>query len=145
MNQEFISNSPEDTKKFAAKFAKSLKPGDILAFYGTLGAGKTTFIQGLVESLGYKGKVFSPTFIFVRPYQIGGRKSKIKVFYHIDLYRIEKPADLRTIGVEEFLNEKGAVSAIEWPEKIEKSLPSKATKIKIEVVDETRRKITVSG
>ena len=64
---------------------------------------------------------------------------------HIDLYRIEKPADLRTIGVEEFLNEKGAVSAIEWPEKIEKSLPSKATKIKIEVVDETRRKITVSG
>ncbi|MCH7541450.1 tRNA (adenosine(37)-N6)-threonylcarbamoyltransferase complex ATPase subunit type 1 TsaE [Patescibacteria group bacterium] len=145
MNQEFISDSVKDTKNFARDFAKRLGPGDILALYGTLGAGKTAFIQGLVESLGYEGKVFSPTFIFVRPYQIGGRKSKIKVFYHIDLYRIEKPADLRTIGVEEFLNEKGAVSAIEWPEKIEKSLPSKATKIKIEVVDETTRKITVNG
>ena len=151
MSQEFISNSPRDTKKFAKDFAKNLQSGDILALYGDLGAGKTTFIQGLVASLGYKGKVFSPTFIFVRPYQIRSQtsdirqqKSGIKTFYHIDLYRIEEPADLKTIGIEEFLNENDSVSAIEWPERIENGLPERTVKIKFDYIDETKRRITVS-
>jgi len=167
MSQEFISNSAEETKKFAGEFAKKLKPGDILALYGSLGAGKTTFIQGLVASLGYKGKVFSPTFIFVRPYKIrdrplhtskhkvfqysrvlrplrGLQKSNIKTFYHIDLYRIEEPADLKTIGIEEFLSEDDSVSAIEWPERIENGLPERTVKIKFDYIDETKRRITVS-
>ncbi|OGY27045.1 MAG: tRNA (adenosine(37)-N6)-threonylcarbamoyltransferase complex ATPase subunit type 1 TsaE [Candidatus Woykebacteria bacterium RBG_19FT_COMBO_43_10] len=151
MSQEFISNSAEETKKFAGEFAKKLKPGDILALYGDLGAGKTTFIQGLVAALGYKGKVFSPTFIFVRPYKISGQtsdfrwqKSGIKTFYHIDLYRIEEPADLKTIGIEEFLSENDSVSAIEWPERSEEELPERTVKIKFDYIDETKRRITVS-
>ena len=151
MSQEFISNSAEETKKFAGEFAKKLKPGDILALYGSLGAGKTTFIQGLVASLGYKGKVFSPTFIFVRPYKISepgtasrDQEKKIRIFYHIDLYRIEEPADLKTIGIEEFLNENDSVSAIEWPERIENGLPERTVKIKFDYIDETKRRITVS-
>ena len=150
MSQEFISNSAEETKKFAGEFAKKLKPGDILALYGSLGAGKTTFIQGLVASLGYRGKVFSPTFIFVRPYQIRSQtsdirqqKSGIKTFYHIDLYRIEEPADLKTIGIEEFLDEKDSVSAIEWPERIENGLPERTVKIKIESIDENTRRLII--
>ncbi|OGY26280.1 MAG: tRNA (adenosine(37)-N6)-threonylcarbamoyltransferase complex ATPase subunit type 1 TsaE [Candidatus Woykebacteria bacterium RBG_16_44_10] len=152
MIREFISGSPEETKEFAKTIAKNLKSGDILALYGSLGAGKTTFIQGLVASLGYKGKVFSPTFIFVRPYKISepetasrDQEKKIRIFYHIDLYRIEKPADLKTIGIEEFLNEGGSISAIEWPEKIGEELPEKTIKIKIESLDETKRRITVSS
>ena len=151
MSQEFISNSAEGTKKFAGEFAKKLKPGDILALYGDLGTGKTTFIQGLVASLGYKDKVFSPTFIFVRPYKISesgiasrDQEKKIKIFYHIDLYRIEKPADLKTIGIEEFLNEGDSVSAIEWPERIENGLPARTVKIRFAYIDETKRGITVS-
>ena len=150
MIQEFISNSAAETKKFAGEFAKKLKPRDILALYGSLGAGKTTFIQGLVASLGYRGKVFSPTFIFVRPYQIRSQtsdirqqKSGIKTFYHIDLYRVEKPADLKTIGIEEFLDEKDRVSAIEWPERIENGLPERTVKIKIESIDENTRRLII--
>ena len=150
MIQEFISNSAAETKKFAGEFAKKLKPRDILALYGILGAGKTTFIQGLVASLGYRGKVFSPTFIFVRPYQIRSQtsdirqqKSGIKTFYHIDLYRIEEPADLKTIGIEEFLNENDSVSAIEWPERIENGLPERTVKIKIESIDENTRRLII--
>ena len=151
MIQEFISNSAAETKKFAGEFAKKLKPRDILALYGSLGAGKTTFIQGLVASLGYRGKVFSPTFIFVRPYKISepgtasrDQEKKIRIFYHIDLYRIEEPADLKTIGIEEFLDEKDSVSAIEWPERIENGLPERTVKIKFDYIDETKRRITVS-
>jgi tRNA threonylcarbamoyl adenosine modification protein YjeE len=63
--------------------------------------------------------------------------------YHIDLYRIERPTDLKTVGVEEFLTDKGAVSAIEWPGKIEDSLPERTIKIKIETLGENKRKIRV--
>jgi len=150
MSQEFISNSAEETKKFAGEFAKKLKPGDILALYGNLGAGKTTFIQGLVASLGYRGKVFSPTFIFVRPYKISepgtasrDQEKKIRIFYHIDLYRIEEPADLKTIGIEEFLNENNSVSAIEWPERIENGLPERTVKIKFDYIDENTRRLII--
>ncbi|HEX7456730.1 MAG TPA: tRNA (adenosine(37)-N6)-threonylcarbamoyltransferase complex ATPase subunit type 1 TsaE [Candidatus Nanoarchaeia archaeon] len=145
MNKEFISNCLEETQNFAEEFAKNLRPGSVLALYGELGAGKTAFIQGLAAGLGYRGRVFSPTFIFVRPYKlnskINSQKSKIKMLYHIDLYRVEKSTDLKTIGIDEFLNEEGAASAIEWPEKIEKQLPPKTVKIKIEVVDEHTRRI----
>ena len=148
---EIISNSSENTKKIAREFSKKLNPGSILAFYGNLGAGKTTFIQGLAEGLGYKGRVFSPTFIFVRPYKISEQKaensqhkSAIKTLYHIDLYRIEKATDLKTIGIQEFLEDKEAISAIEWAEKIDKFLPKNAMKIMITPLSPTERKITIT-
>ena len=142
MKQQFISNSPLETKNFAAGFAKNLEPGAILALYGGLGAGKTTFIQGLAGGLGYKGKVTSPTFIFIRPYEIRKQKRKIKTLYHIDLYRVEKPTDLVAIGAREFIFDKEGVAAIEWPEKIERMLPGKTIKINLEPISETKRKIT---
>ena len=142
MKQELISNSPLETRKFAAGFAKTLKPGDTVALYGDLGAGKTTFIQGLAVGLGYKGKVTSPTFIFIRPYEISKQKRKIKTLYHIDLYRVEKPTDLAAIGAHEFIFDKEGVAAIEWPEKIEKALPAKTIKINLEPISDTKRKVT---
>lgn len=148
---EAVIKSPRETQELAKKLAREIKPGDILAIYGPLGAGKTTFIQGLAAGLGYTGRVFSPTFIFVRPYKIvnskqrtaNSEKRQIKTLYHIDLYRIERPTDLKTVGVEEFLTDKGAVSAIEWPGKIEDSLPERTIKIKIETLGENKRKIRV--
>lgn len=150
----FISNSEKETKDFAFNLAKKLKGSDILAIYGDLGAGKTTFIQGLARGLGYSGRVFSPTFVIIRPYKIIGinqtsttrqGNSKIKTLYHIDLYRIEEETDLKTLGLEEFLNDKGAVCAVEWPEKIEKYLPENTIKIRFETLGENDRKITISG
>jgi len=119
--------------------AKTLKPGNIIALYGELGAGKTIFVQGLAKGLGYEGKVFSPTFIFMRPYKL---KGIIKTLYHIDLFRLEGVPDLKNIGIEEFLSETDAVSVIEWAEKIEYLLPKNVIKIKIERKSETDRKIT---
>ena len=151
VRQAYISRSSAGTKKFAQTLAKKLKPGDILAIYGPLGAGKTTFIQGLAAGLGYSGRVTSPTFIFVRPYKLENSKrrasngqGKIKTLYHIDLYRIESPLDLETIGIKEFLADKKAVSAIEWPEKIEKFLPSEKTiKIHLKNTGGSTRQITL--
>lgn len=139
MNKEVITKSIEETQKFAQEFAGKLKPGNIIALYGELGAGKTIFVQGLAKGLGFRGKVFSPTFIFMRPYKL---KGKIKTLYHIDLYRLEGIMDLKNIGVEEFISEKDAVSAVEWAEKIEHLLPKNVIKIKIERLSEQTRKIT---
>jgi tRNA threonylcarbamoyladenosine biosynthesis protein TsaE len=148
----FVSKSAESTKSFAKNLARKIRVGDILALYGPLGAGKTTFVQGLAAGLGYKDRVFSPTFIFVRPYQISNQESvirnqkdKIKTLYHIDLYRVEEETDLKTIGLEEFLTEDATVSVIEWPEKIENKLPAETIKIKIEVIGENERRIKVDG
>ncbi|MEX0621798.1 MAG: tRNA (adenosine(37)-N6)-threonylcarbamoyltransferase complex ATPase subunit type 1 TsaE [Candidatus Woykebacteria bacterium] len=146
--KEFISKSIEETQEFAKKFAGRLKPGDIVALYGGLGAGKTAFVQGLAKGLGYGERVFSPTFIFVRPYKLNskgkGQRAKINTLYHIDLYRIEKPVELKSVGIEEFLSDKKAASVIEWPERIGNLPPGKTIKIKIGAVSETERKITWS-
>jgi tRNA threonylcarbamoyladenosine biosynthesis protein TsaE len=151
-DQEITTRSDEETRSFAARFAKNLNAGDVLAIYGELGAGKTTFIQGLAYGLGYAGRVFSPTFVIARPYKISTqkeankrRKREINTLYHIDLYRIEKGPDLGTIGIEDFLNDKTAICAVEWPEKIEDLLPKNATRIKIFDLGEGKRKIKVSG
>ena len=148
----FLSKSTGQTKNFAKNLAKTLKAGDCLAIYGPLGAGKTTFIQGLAAGLSFSGRVFSPTFVFVRPYKVsdqgtGNREQRleIKTIYHIDLYRVEKPIDLKTVGISEFLADKQAISVIEWPEKIEKALPERTIRVKIEPVSKNRREIKVSG
>ncbi|OGY21715.1 MAG: tRNA (adenosine(37)-N6)-threonylcarbamoyltransferase complex ATPase subunit type 1 TsaE [Candidatus Woykebacteria bacterium GWB1_45_5] len=164
VTREFTSKSAEETKSFAKNLAKKIKAGEIVALYGSLGAGKTTFVQGLVAGLGYEGRVFSPTFIFVRPYKLANskhpparlrqanragktgnrkQKGKIKTLYHIDLYRVEKETDLKTLGIEEFLADKDAASVIEWPEKIDKILPKETIKIKIEIIGENERRIKV--
>src|SRR3989344_7421055 len=114
--EERITSSPTETKEFAQALAKAFTPPKILALFGDLGAGKTTFIQGLAKGLGIKGRVLSPTFIFIRPHTLkGGSK-----FYHVDLYRLDSEKDAEAIGLTEILQDKNAIVAIEWPEKIER-------------------------
>lgn len=125
---------------------KSLKGGEVFALYGNLGSGKTTFVQGLAKGLGIKQKIISPTFIIVRKYNVSikNKVSSIKYFYHIDLYRIENEKDVRGLGLEEILNDKSNVVAIEWPEKIEKILPEDRTDIHFEYIGNNQRQITSS-
>ena len=140
--QTFLSKSTSQTQKFAARLAKKLNPASVIALYGDLGAGKTTFVQGLAKGLGYRGKVFSPTFIFVRPYKLENKQ--IETLNHIDLFRVEKPTDLKTIGLEDFLNDKRAISVIEWPERVGETLLGKAVKIFIKKLSESEREFTWS-
>ena len=136
--KERITSSPTETKEWAEALAKAITPPKILALFGNLGAGKTTFIQGLAKGLGIRGRVLSPTFIFIRPYKL----SKGYKFYHVDLYRLDSEKDVEAIGLNEILQDKNAIVAIEWPEKIENLLPKETIIIKIEELDETKRKLT---
>ncbi len=133
----YISNSPSETEEIGKKIALSLTGGEILAFRGDLGAGKTCFTRGLAHGLGFSGAVNSPTFAIVNEYS-GGRLT----LYHFDMYRIENWGDLYSTGFFDYLEE-NAVLAVEWSENIESALPRNTTYITIEKDGENRRIITV--
>jgi len=132
---EIFTNSAAETKRLAAALAKKLKGGEVLALYGNLGSGKTTFVQGFVGGLGIKDRVQSPTFVFIRFY---GEKPKI---VHVDLYRIDFMEEVSDLGLEELLGNKDTVCLIEWPEKIKSLLPKDVFEIKFSYISEDIRKI----
>ena len=89
----------------------------IICLRGELGAGKTTLVRGFLRAFGFKGRVKSPTFTILEPYQI-----QDQTIYHLDLYRLNNECDLEYIGIRDYLAT-GAIFLIEWPEKAEKILP----------------------
>jgi len=135
---EVITKNARETQRLGEKIGRRLKKGAVLALYGELGSGKTTFIQGLARGLGVEKRVISPTFVFMRQYPLVGR-----AFYHVDLYRIERIEEARGLGVEEVLADPEAVVAIEWAEKIDKILPRERTDIFFEYSGEKERKIKI--
>jgi tRNA threonylcarbamoyladenosine biosynthesis protein TsaE len=101
------------TETFGAALAPALRPGDVIALYGTLGAGKTTLARGLLRGLGHDGDVASPTFPIVQAYAPPDTNIPL---WHVDLYRIEHASELDEIGLGEALAE--AALVIEWPERL---------------------------
>lgn len=120
---KFISHSEKETKKFAKKFAFNLKGGEILALWGALGSGKTTFVKGLARGLGIIQKITSPTFVIARPHVFGKRASK--TFFHFDLYRLKFVRELEELGIREILQNPLNIVALEWAEKAKKFLPAR--------------------
>jgi tRNA threonylcarbamoyladenosine biosynthesis protein TsaE len=140
---EIITNSASETQKLGEKIAASLKTGTVLALFGDLGSGKTTFMQGLAVGLGIKDRILSPTFVLMRQYQILNTKYEILNLYHIDLYRIENERDTQSLGLQELWSDPTNIVAIEWPEKIAGILPKNRIEIYFEYLGEERRKIKV--
>ncbi len=149
----FITKNFQETQELARKFAKELRSGDVVALYGDLGGGKTTFVQGLAEGLGIEKRIISPTFIIVRKYDFKRKMQNAKCkataqnfksFYHIDLYRIESERYLEGLGIEEIINDPKNIVVIEWAEKLRNTLPKKRWDIKFEYLDEDKRKITIN-
>ncbi len=136
---EIITSSPAETEAFAEELAKSLVGGEIIAYKGPMGMGKTCFTRGLARGLGFDGQVTSPTFALVNEY-VGGRLS----LYHFDMYRIEGWEDLYSSGFFDY-SEMGGVIAAEWSENIEGALDENVITVTIEKVDENTRRITVEG
>ena len=101
------------TEAFGAALAPTLRPGDIIALYGSLGAGKTTLARGLLRGLGHDGDVASPTFPIVQVYAPPDTRIPL---WHVDLYRIEDASELDEIGLGEARD--GAALVIEWPERL---------------------------
>lgn len=140
---EILLSSTEETKNLARKVAKNLEAGDVLALYGELGSGKTTFTRYLVDALKITAKVQSPTFVLMRKYS--GGAGEIKTMNHIDLYRITSKEGVEELGLEEIFEEKDAVSVIEWPELIEEILPKDAKRIKFTYEGENERKADIQN
>lgn len=135
----FNSKSPKDTESFAEGLSKHLTGGEVIAFSGDLGMGKTCFVRGLARGLGFSGDVTSPTFAIINEYS-GGRLP----LYHFDMYRISGWDDLYSTGYFEYC-EAGGVCAIEWSENIEAALPDDVIRIEIRKNGDTERIITVTG
>ena len=136
--QSTVTNSAAETEKFARELAASLKPDDVLAFYGGLGMGKTTFVRGLALGLGSLDEVSSPTFSLVHEY-----RSTPKL-YHFDMYRVTSFDDLYSTGFFDYL-ETGAILAIEWSENIDDALPDRTIRVTLERLEEEKRRITLEG
>jgi tRNA threonylcarbamoyladenosine biosynthesis protein TsaE len=132
----FISNSPTDTEKFACQLAKEIKPGDVLALTGDLGAGKTQFVKGLVAGLESDAVVASPTFTIIHEYP-GGRLP----IYHLDFFRLEDRQSATRLGLDDYFFGDG-VSVVEWANRFPDLIPEHARWIDFEIKSEAIRVIT---
>lgn len=133
---QYLTHSPEETEQLGQQFAEALKPGDVVAFYGDLGAGKTAFTRGIARGLGIREAVTSPTYTIVNEYLSG----RIPLF-HFDMYRLGSADELFDIGWEDYL-ERGGVCAVEWSENVEEAF-EQVICVDIRRVDDTTREITV--
>lgn len=133
-------HSVEETWALAREVAAKLRPGMVVALQGDLGAGKTTFMQGIGGALGVSRPVTSPTFTLSVEYPTPRFK-----LVHMDLYRLSGPDDLLTIGYPEYL-ENGAVVAVEWPERAGDLIPADAVRLTFSLTPEAEtRQITIEG
>ena len=137
---EHITESEQSTKKLAAEFAKKLKGGEMVELIGELGSGKTTFVRGVVEALGSKARVKSPTFTIMNEYPVS--KGKIKKVIHLDFYRFEDPSQLEALALQDY-DKENTVVLMEWPDIFATAMFNPTHKIHFEFIDETTRQITL--
>ena len=128
----------EDYPAAAQQFIAAMEGRRIFAFYGGMGAGKTTFIKSICEEMGVEDCINSPTFAIVNEYE-GGKQETI---FHFDFYRIKSIAEVYNMGYEEYLYS-DAYCFIEWPELIEELLPEEAVKVEINEEADGTRTITI--
>jgi tRNA threonylcarbamoyladenosine biosynthesis protein TsaE len=124
--------SEQEMVQIGALVARTLTPGIIITLSGPLGAGKTMLARAIVQALGYRGSVKSPTYTLVESYRVPSF-----TVHHFDLYRISDPEELEFIGLRDFL-EAGAVCLFEWPERAPGMLPQADLRIEIHPVDNKR-------
>ena len=136
----YVTNSPAETEALGQRLAERLQPGDVIAYTGDLGAGKTAFTRGLARGLGITERITSPTFTIVNEYQ-GGRLP----LFHFDMYRLGSSEELYEIGWEDYLA-RGGVCAVEWSEIVADALEEDCIQVDIRQGDtENQRKITIEG
>lgn len=132
------TSNPLETEQVAQQLAKDLKPNSVLLLFGNLGAGKTTFVRGLARGLAIDEKVLihSPSFTLIHEYP--GKTP----LYHLDLYRLENPAQVLELGIEEYL-ERGGVVAVEWPERALELFPEDSFSIWLVPASSSARKVSI--
>lgn len=136
--QEIRIHNIERLPEAAALFIREMMPGTVYAFYGRMGAGKTTFIAEVCRQLHCSEEASSPTFSIVNEYEDADGCR----IYHLDCYRLEDEDEAFDIGVEDYFNS-GSTCFVEWPERIERLLPPDAVSVSIEEMPDSSRKITI--
>jgi tRNA threonylcarbamoyladenosine biosynthesis protein TsaE len=132
---DFFSRSAEQTRRLGARLGVALRCGDVLCLQGDLGAGKTTFVQGVAKGWGSQDAVSSPTFILVNEY----RRADGGLLFHMDAYRIASMPEAEELDLEAMLTA-GAL-LIEWPERVDGLVPPEHLWVTFEHVDEEERKL----
>ena len=135
---EIIIKDIDSIKESAKQFVDAMGDSTVFAFYGHMGAGKTTFIKAICEELGVKDVINSPTFAIVNEY-LDGKGEQI---FHFDFYRIKKEQEVLDIGYEDYVYS-GNVCFMEWPELIEDLLPEDVVKVTIEEQADGTRKVSM--
>ena len=133
----FTSASPAETEAIGAALACRLMPGDVIAYRGALGAGKTAFTRGLARGLGILEPVTSPPYTIVNEYDCD------PPVFHFDMYRLSDSEDLYGIGWDDYLR-RGGICIVEWSERVEDALEGAVT-VTIERLGDEERKITIEG
>lgn len=139
-----ITRSHKETLAYGQKFAWRLKGGEVIGLVGELGSGKTTFTQALAKALHVKENITSPTFVILKNYPAKIDDKKID-FVHVDAYRMEKPEDIESVGLSDYLNRQDTIIVIEWADKIKKILPKGTIYINFDYIAENTRKISVKN
>ena len=143
---EIITKNAQETHDAGFRVGSSLKGSEVIFLKGELGAGKTTFVQGLSEGLGIEHTITSPTFILMRSYSLPEKKDRTaKTLYHVDLYRLEHDVDreAQNLGIFDLWTKPESVFVIEWADRLN-TLPSGILEVSLEVIDIDTRKITIT-
>ena len=135
-----LITSEKDMQDYARNFARQLKGGEIIELIGDVGAGKTTFVKGLAKGLGVKETVQSPSFTIFAKYNASGGRS----LHHYDFYRLDEPG-LVAHDLAESLEDKAAITVVEWAQTISHILPGDHITIHISTTNETVRELNIKG
>jgi tRNA threonylcarbamoyladenosine biosynthesis protein TsaE len=127
------SDGPEETRTLGERLGALLRSGDVVLLSGELGAGKTTFVQGIARGLGFDGSVSSKSFVIM------GEYAGAVTLYHADLYRLEDPEQVWELGLDEISRD--GVLVVEWPERASGLLPEDHLLVEFEVIDENTRRL----
>jgi len=137
---DFVSHSPEQTRRLGVRLGELLKPGDLILLDGDLGAGKTTFAQGIARGWGSLDPVTSPTFVLINEY----RRADEARLSHFDAFRLEGPEEAVALGLQEMMEDGGPVM-IEWPDRVQSMLPAEALWVRLRWVDDSRRALQLEA
>lgn len=136
---EFISRSPEQTRRAGMRLGAMLRSGDTICLVGDLGAGKTTLVQGIAIGWGSLDQVTSPTFVLVNMYR---RPDGLRL-YHLDAYRLRDAQDAVDLDIDNLLE--GGPLVVEWAERIRTALPNECLNIRLRYIDEQQRDLLISA
>jgi tRNA threonylcarbamoyladenosine biosynthesis protein TsaE len=139
-----MSHSPEQTRALAAQLGRLLPRGSVVLLAGTIGAGKTTFVQGLARPWKMDAPIQSPTFTLVAEHAGESADGKPLRLYHMDLYRLAGLSDVDGFGFHDYLDDPEGVVIVEWPERAGEAMPAEHLLIEFEPVADTKRSIRLT-